>query len=93
MFGGRSPEERDAIRQLAEASRQTVAGTLALQRTGQAQTAALSNLRIPPPTTNVRVEVNVTAAQVAKSVTVQRRYGPSGGSRDASPKTWGGGGV
>lgn len=35
------------------------------------------------PITNVTV--NVTAAQVAKSVTIQRRFGPPGGSRERGP--------
>lgn len=33
----------------------------------------------------VNIKVNVTAAQVTKSIVVQRRFGPSGGSRERGP--------
>jgi len=36
------------------------------------------------PSVNVTTNVNVTAAQVTKSIVVQNRFGPSGGSREIS---------
>ena len=51
---------------------------------------AIAGIRNAAPIVNVTL--NVTAAQVTKAVTIQRRYGPSGGSRvrDAGGATGGG---
>jgi hypothetical protein len=43
--------------------------------------AAVQNLDRQQPTTNVTTVVNVTAAAVKRSIVIQKRYGPSGGSR------------
>jgi hypothetical protein len=43
--------------------------------------AAVQNMDRKPPTTNVFTTVTVTAANVKKSVVIQRRAGPAGGSR------------
>jgi hypothetical protein len=43
--------------------------------------AAVQNIDRKQPVTNVTTVVNVTAAQVKRAVVIQRRYGPSGGSR------------
>lgn len=47
---------------------------------------------VPAPNTSVKVTVNVTAAQVAKSVVIQRRFGPPGGSRESDAGHYGGAG-
>jgi hypothetical protein len=62
----------DAVK--AQESRTTAAALLTA--------AAVQNIdRQKPPTTNVFTTVTVTAANVKKSVVIQRRAGPAGGSR------------
>lgn len=47
---------------------------------------------VPAPNTSVKVTVNVTAAQVSKSIVIQKRFGPPGGSRESDAGHYGGAG-
>lgn len=66
----------DALRKLSD----TPSELASIRRALEAQKA---------PTVNVTTNVNVTAAQVTRSVVVQNRFGPSGGSRERGPNEFG----
>ena len=63
------------------AAKAAASAALAAAAARSAASASMRKDAAPSVSTNVNVKVNVTAGGIKKTVTVQERYGPAGGSR------------